>query len=74
LEVIMAIHPAYRTAKQGKDDALRVINAAKSGPGAAGYYARLIVAISVRFGTAGSVKDCTAAYRRAFFDKIAQEF
>ena len=64
----MAIHPAYRTAKQGKDDALKLIEGAKEREAA--YYALVLFGAASRFSAEGRAKDCTAAYRRAFFETI----
>jgi hypothetical protein len=73
------IADAYRTAKQGKDDADRIIRVARESStdtltgrmDAPAYYSRLVFAFAARFGAAGAARDCTAAYRRAFCDRVA---
>lgn len=62
------INPGYRTAKQGKDDARRLTSMPDVNP------ARLLAAVAVRFGTNGAARECTTAYRRAFFDTLAVTF
>jgi hypothetical protein len=77
----MAIHPAYRTAKQGKDDARKAIERAKAQStdeltgrmNGSAYYSRIVFALAARFGTRGAAHECTTAYRRAFFDRLSME-
>jgi len=63
----MAIHPAFRTAKQGREHAESLVEQTRNIRATDG---RLLSAVAARFGTGGFAKDCTAAYRRAFFDAI----